>query len=236
MATVRLAVCTRDTSSALVRFVFHRGGVLLRERDSIGSRKERKQFDLQTRGDSKDSTLIKCVGAVYLIISPLSSGCPTSSRAAVLQNTFDISTFGTLSDTRTRRVVSQLSGSMTAREHSETNHFRQRRETSRSVFLVESRACWGSQLILVLKLTTGTDACFTHQENRAANGEEVWCGWTDVTCTFLKQLSVLNTYFERSAFHVILSNLSGVVNTSSNQFHNSWHCTCLWAIKVTFAA
>ena len=37
----------------------------------------------------------------------------------------------------------------------------------------------------------------------------------------LKQLSVLNTYFERSAFHVILSNLSGVVNTSSNQFHNS---------------
>ena len=141
MATVRLAVCTGDTSSALVRFVFHRGGVLLRERDRIGSRKERKQFDLQTRGDSKDSTLIKCVGAVYLIISPLSSGCPTSSRAAVLQNTFNISTFGTLSDTRTRRVVPQLSGSMTAREHSKTNHFRQRRETSRSVFLVESRAC-----------------------------------------------------------------------------------------------
>ena len=49
----------------------------------------------------------------------------------------------------------------------------------------------------------------------------MWFDVTDVTCTFLKQLSVLNTYFERSAFHVILSNLSGVVNTSSNQFHNS---------------
>ena len=104
-----------------------------------GKRLYIKQFDLPTRGDWKDSTLLKCVDAVYLIISPLSSGCPTSSRAAVLQNTFDISTFGTLSDTCTRPVVPQLSGSMTAREHSQTNHFRQRRETSRSVFLVESR-------------------------------------------------------------------------------------------------
>ena len=60
--------------------------------------KESKQLYVQSVSDSKVSTLNTYVNAAYLSISPLSSGCPTSSRTAALQNIFCIFTYRTLPD------------------------------------------------------------------------------------------------------------------------------------------